>query len=154
MDPNLLLLCHRLSLLMDDTAASPEERRAHSQFLRDYGEGLGSYEASSAQPRRIVDPFRRSRRARMNADTECWDNEGGQIAAAPAEGGHTSSSSGRVSRVAGVELPYTVILTRPHGLAIYQSFRTMREAEAFVRRNTPVPAPALSTLYDRPAENP
>jgi hypothetical protein len=28
----------------------------------------------------------------------------------------------------------------------------MREAEAFIRRNTPVPARALSTLYDRPAE--
>ena len=69
-----------------------------------------------------------------------------------AEGGHMSSSAGRVLRVAGAELPYTVVLTRPNGLDLYQSFRTMREAEAFIRRNTPVPARALSALYDRPAD--
>jgi len=27
----------------------------------------------------------------------------------------------------------------------------MREAEAFIKRNTPVPGRALSPLYDRPA---
>jgi len=27
----------------------------------------------------------------------------------------------------------------------------MREAEAFIKRNTPVPGRALSALYDRPA---
>ena len=85
----------------------------------------------------------------MNADTETWDNEGGQISTA--EGGHMSSSSGRVVRVPGAELPYTVILTRLHLVDLSRSFRTMREAEAFVRRNTPVPAPVLSTLYDRAA---
>jgi hypothetical protein len=85
----------------------------------------------------------------MSAGIEFWDNEGGQIGTA--EGGHMSSSSGRVVRVPGAELPYTVVLSRPHGLALSQSFRTMREAEAFVRRNTPVPGPALSTLYDRAA---
>lgn len=31
-------------------------------------------------------------------------------------------------------------------------FATMREAEDFIRRNTPVPAAALSTLYDRDAD--
>ena len=86
----------------------------------------------------------------MNIDTESWDNEGGQLGTA--EGGHMSSSSGRVLRVPGAELPYTVILTRPHLVDVCQSFRTMREAEAFVRRNTPVPGPALSTLYDRAAD--
>jgi hypothetical protein len=75
----------------------------------------------------------------MNVDTDSWDNEGG----------HMSSSSGRVLRVPGAESPYTVILTRPDLVDLCQSFRTMREAEAFVRRNTPIPAPALSTLYDR-----
>jgi hypothetical protein len=85
----------------------------------------------------------------MNADTESWDNEGGHIGIA--EGGHMSSSSGRVVRVPGAELPYTVILTRLHLVDLSRSFRTMREAEAFVRRNTPVPAPVLSTLYDRAA---
>ena len=85
----------------------------------------------------------------MNADTESWDNEGGHIGIA--EGGHMSSSSGRIVRVPGAELPYTVILTRLHLVDLSRSFRTMREAEAFVRRNTPVPAPVLSTLYDRAA---
>ena len=85
----------------------------------------------------------------MNADTESWDNEGGHIGIA--EGGHMSSSSGRVVRVPGAELPYTVILTRLHLVDLSRSFRTMREAEAFVRRNTPVPAPVLSSLYDRAA---
>ena len=86
----------------------------------------------------------------MNLDTDSWDNEGGQLGAA--EGGHMSSSSGRVLRVQGAELPYTAILTRPHLVDLSRSFRTMREAEAFVRRNTPVPTPALSTLYDRAAD--
>ena len=86
----------------------------------------------------------------MNADTDSWDNEGGQLGTA--EGGHMSSSSGRVVRVPGAELPYTVILTRLHLVDLSRSFRTMREAEAFVRRNTPVPAPVLSKLYDRPAD--
>ena len=86
----------------------------------------------------------------MNVDAHSWDDEGGQPGTA--EGGHMSSSSGRVLRVPGAELPYTVILTRPHLVDLCQSFRTMREAEAFVRRNTPVPGPALSTLYDRAAD--
>jgi hypothetical protein len=30
----------------------------------------------------------------------------------------------------------------------------MREAEAFIKRNTPVPGAALSTIYDRPASEP
>lgn len=85
----------------------------------------------------------------MSAGIESWDNEGGQIGTA--EGGHMSSSSGRVLRVAGAALPYTAVVTRPDRLALRRSFRTMREAEAFVRRNTPVPALALSKLYDRAA---
>ena len=86
----------------------------------------------------------------MNPDTESWDNEGGQFGAT--EGEHMSSSSVRVVCAPGAELPYTVILTRPHLAELGRSFRTMREAEAFVRRNTPVPPPALSTLYDRAAD--
>jgi len=74
-------------------------------------------------------------------EQEAWDNKGG----------HMSWSTGRVSYTAGAALPYQAVMTRPHGLPLYRSFATMREAEAFIRRNTPVPAPALSTLYDRPA---
>ncbi len=78
----------------------------------------------------------------MDADTECPHHVGG----------HMSSISGRVLHVAGTDLPYTVVLTTLRGFGLYQSFRTMREAERFIRQNTPVPARALSTLYDRPAD--
>jgi hypothetical protein len=75
--------------------------------------------------------------ARM--EQECGDSEGG----------HMTPRCGRVVRAPGVDLPYKVVLT--HGRAeTTHRFATMRDAEAFVRRNTPVP-PALSTLYDRDA---
>jgi hypothetical protein len=65
-------------------------------------------------------------------------------------GGHMSSTCGRIVRTPGEDLPYKVVLTH-HGRAeSTQSFATMREAEAFIRRNTPVPAPR-STLRDQDA---
>jgi hypothetical protein len=48
-------------------------------------------------------------------------------------------------------LPYQAVLTRPRGEPLNRSFATMREAEAFVRSNTPARGQALSALYDRPA---
>ncbi len=69
------------------------------------------------------------------------------------EGGHMSSMRGRVRRVPDAELPYVVILSHHESEATEHGFATMREAEAFIRRNTPVPAPALSPLYDRPASD-
>lgn len=86
----------------------------------------------------------------MNADPGCLNNEGREFGAPDAE--RMASSSGRVLHTAGTDLPYMVVLTRPQGFALHQSFRTMREAEAFIRRNTPAPVRALSTLYDRPAD--
>jgi hypothetical protein len=69
------------------------------------------------------------------------------------EGGHMSSTAGRVAHVPGAKLPYVVVLT-PHGSdATEHSFATMREAEAFIKRNTPVPGASLSPLYDRPASD-
>lgn len=66
------------------------------------------------------------------------------------DGGHMSSNYGRIVRTPGADLPYKVVLTH-HGRAeSTQSFATMREAEAFIRRNTPVPAPR-STLRDQDA---
>ena len=70
--------------------------------------------------------------------------------AADSEGGHMSSTSGRVTHEAGAELPFVVTLTRPEGEATEHRFGTMREAEAFIKRNTPVPGRTLSALYDRP----
>ena len=80
----------------------------------------------------------------MTREEQTWDNEGG----------HMSSTTGRVMRLAGAELPYTVVLMHHDSEATEHSFATMREAEAFIKRNTPVPSRALSALYDRPACDP
>jgi hypothetical protein len=94
------------------------------------------------------DPKRKSFTAFRSASEEAeakregqrWDNEGG----------HMSSTSGRIMHVPEAELPYVVVLTHQGGEATEHSFATMREAEAFIKRNTPVPARTLSPLYDRP----
>ncbi len=70
-----------------------------------------------------------------------WDNEGG----------HMSSTAGHVMRVSGADLPYIVSLAHHDKEATKKGFATMREAEAFIKRNTPVPGAVLSTTYDRPA---
>lgn len=62
-----------------------------------------------------------------------------------------SSTSGRVRHDPDAELPFVVTLTRPEGEPTEHGFATMREAEAFIKRNTPVPGRALSALYDRKA---
>jgi hypothetical protein len=67
------------------------------------------------------------------------------------EGGHMSSTSGRVTHVSGADLPYVVVLAHHDSEATEHGFATMREAEAFIKRNTPVPRRTLSALYDRPA---
>lgn len=67
------------------------------------------------------------------------------------EGGHMSSTAGRVTRMPGLKLPYVVTLTHHLSEATKHSFASMREAEAFIKRNTPVPGAVLSTTYDRPA---
>ena len=79
----------------------------------------------------------------MTCQEQAWDNEGG----------HMSSTAGRVMHVSGAELPYVVILTHDGSEATEHGFATMREAEAFIKRNTPVPGRVLSALYDQPASN-
>lgn len=69
------------------------------------------------------------------------------------EGGHMSATAGRVKHVAGADLPFVVTLTHQKYEATEHPFATMREAEAFIERNTPVPRAALSSLYDRPASD-
>jgi hypothetical protein len=81
--------------------------------------------------------------AQMKHDEQAWANEGG----------HMSSTGGRVARVSGAKLPYVVTLTHHLSEATEHSFASMREAEAFIKRNTPVPGTVLSTTYDRPAPN-
>ena len=78
--------------------------------------------------------------AETKREEQEWDNEGG----------HMSSTSGRVMHVPDAELPYVVVLTHEGSASTEHAFATMREAEAFIKRNTPVPGRTLSPLYDRP----
>lgn len=91
--------------------------------------------AEEADSKREMDAIKRGEQARENG------------------GGHMSSTAGRVMHVAGIDLPYVVILTHQDSEATEHAFATMREAEAFIKRNTPVPGRALSALYDRPARD-
>lgn len=77
----------------------------------------------------------------MKRDEQSWDKEGG----------HMSSTAGRVMHVARAELPYVAMLVHHGGEPTERAFATMREAEAYIKRNTPVPGAILSTTYDRPA---
>jgi hypothetical protein len=69
------------------------------------------------------------------------------------EGGHMSSTAGRIMHVPGADLPYVVVLSHQGSEATEHAFATMREAEAFIKRNTPVPGRTLSALYDRPSSD-
>jgi hypothetical protein len=55
---------------------------------------------------------------------------------------------GRVVQTPNAALPYRVVLSHDNAPESRFAFRTMRECEAFIRRNTPRP-PARSTLFDR-----
>lgn len=57
--------------------------------------------------------------------------------------------SGRVVHTTGSKLPYRVMMLPAVVPGTEPRFATMREAEQFIRQNTPVPERALSNLYDR-----
>jgi hypothetical protein len=80
----------------------------------------------------------------VKGEQQSWDNEGG----------HMSSTAGQVTRVPGADLPYVVSLAHHGSEPTEHHFSTMREAEGYIKRNTPVPGAALSTTYDRPASGP
>jgi|SRR5690242_10310534 len=82
-----------------------------------------------------------SEEAKMKIQLESWDNEGG----------HMSSTAGRVVSTPRCVMPYRVVLTHDVGAPTECAFATMQEAEAFIRRNTPRPA-ARCTLFDRAAD--
>ena len=79
--------------------------------------------------------------ADMKRNEQDWDNEGG----------HMSSTAGRVTHKPRTKLPYMVTLAHHQSDETRHSFASMREAEAFIKRNTPVPRAILPTTYDRPA---
>jgi hypothetical protein len=68
----------------------------------------------------------------------------------PDEGGHMSSRYGRIVRTSDADRPYKAILTHDECAETECAFATMREAEAYIRRNTPRPK-ARSTFWDRDA---
>jgi hypothetical protein len=63
-------------------------------------------------------------------------------------GGHMSCTFGRITTVRSSDKAFRVIMSREVGEPSEHWFGTMREAEAFVRRNTPRPAERSET-YDR-----
>jgi hypothetical protein len=80
--------------------------------------------------------------AMARVEQESWDSEGG----------HMSSVCGRIVRTPGAGRPYRVVLSHHGRPETAHAFSTMRDAEAIIRRNTPVPAATLSKLYDRDAD--
>ena len=76
----------------------------------------------------------------MKVEQDNWDNEGGRM----------SSARGRVILTPEGELPYKALLTHDGAEVTERAFATMREAEAFIRCNTPRPE-ARCTLFDRAA---
>ena len=64
------------------------------------------------------------------------------------EGGHMSCTTGKIVRSGGAHKTFKAIMSQANGRTIEREFPTMREAEEFVRRNTPRPE-ERSTLYDR-----
>ncbi len=93
------------------------------------------------KPSKHFTPFQSAAEELATQDEDRWSNEGG----------HMSSSSGLVVATPGSDLPYKVILTHLRGKQSEHPFSTMREAEGFIRRSTPLPTPHR-TLYDRPAD--
>jgi hypothetical protein len=77
----------------------------------------------------------------MSRDEQSWDNEGG----------HVSPTAGHIMHVPDAELPYLVVLAHHDSEPTNHYFATMREAEDFIKRNSPVPKGGLSNLYDRSA---
>jgi hypothetical protein len=67
------------------------------------------------------------------------------------ESGHASCVSGRIVSRRGTPMPFTAVMKREDGTAFEVDFASMGEAETFIRRNTPRPAPRLTT-YDHDPE--
>ena len=133
MDLNQLLHRHQLSLMQLDRATSAEERLAHSQFASDYAEKIRTVRDERGAPA----PLRPS------------PGESDVALQYPAnEPGHGPCVTARVVLTPADDLQYAVVVSRDGDDCSAHPFDTVREAEAFIRRNMPAPAPR-STLYDR-----
>ena len=106
---------------------------------------LTSHQVSEARSTAVPESHRRSfsafrsaaEEAVTSSQAQAWDNEGG----------HMSSTAGRIVGTPDAALPYKAIMSLETGETTEHGFATMHEAEAFIRRNTPRP-PARSTTYD------
>ena len=78
----------------------------------------------------------------MSVAMQRWDNEGGRVRMRAVRIRHCSDS----------ETPYIVVLTDLEGNSVERSFVTMRDAEVFLRTQSPASTPRLSTLYDQPPQ--
>jgi hypothetical protein len=96
------------------------------------------------EPQPNAEPLTSSRAA-SSADASSCPSESMEN-----EGGHMSSRFGRIVRNPAGPKPYKVILSHDQDPESERAFATMRDAEAFVRRNTPRPK-ARSTFWDRDA---
>jgi hypothetical protein len=81
------------------------------------------------------------------------DRGEGPMGTGQPEGGPMSSTAGHVIHRRGAGLPFVAVLAHFGGESSEHGFATMREAEAFIKRNTPPTGRSLSELYDRPAES-
>ena len=69
----------------------------------------------------------------------------------PASSGERKTTAvARIVQTPGSALPYKVVFTDQSSVTSEHAFATIREAEAFIRQNTPAPT-ARSELYDREA---
>ena len=84
--------------------------------------------------------FSAFRSASEEAEHESWHNEGG----------HVNHMDGVVVSMPGGVMPYKAVLTSSATDQSEECFATIREAEAFIRRNTPTPV-SRPTSFDRAA---
>ena len=97
-------------------------------------------EETEPSAEQFAKPLAQNAAGAPNGGSDGWENEGG----------HMSSRFGRIVHNAAGQKPYKVILSHDQGAESERAFATMRDAEAFVRRNTPRPKPQ-STFWDRSA---
>lgn len=69
------------------------------------------------------------------------------VARSKGEGGHMSCTSGRIVSIPNTPTPFKAVMIRDDGSFFEKLFATMGEAEAYIRRNTPIP-PVRGTTYD------
>lgn len=136
MNLNQLLHRHQVSLMRLDQAESPEERRAHNQFASDYAEKIKVARNELGAPAQ-----HRGSSGDFAVEDEPSNNQSG----------HAPCVTARVVLMRSEDLAYTVVFCRDAAESSRHSFRTMQEAESYIRQTMPGPGPR-STLYDRDSD--